>query len=99
MKINMAEKTKKTVSTTTSTSIREEKKKEIPKGAKIISKSVRTETEEIENGYLISKHYDVSYEVGGNKDWTYFTKRWYSKEDPLEINIKDKALADAFEES
>lgn len=84
-------------STTTST-MTQEKKKEVPKGAKIISKTVRTETEEIENGFLVSKNYDVSYEVNGNRDYAYYSKKWYSKEDPLTITLNDKSLADAFEE-
>lgn len=88
-------------STTTTSSLTEEKKKEVPAGATIISRTVRTETEEIENGYLISKNYDVAYEEGkGDKKergYCYYTKKWYTKEDPLTIKINDKALAEEFD--
>ncbi len=31
-------------------------------------------------------------------DYSYEVKKWYSKEDPLTINVSDKNLADAFTE-
>lgn len=91
-------KSKTKTSTTTSFS-KEEKKKEVPKGAEIISKTVRTETEEIENGWLISKNYDITYKEKTSEynGYAYFSKKWYSKTDPLTIKLNDKALADAFE--
>lgn len=78
--------------------------KSLPEGAKVLSKETSTKVEEIENGYLICKNIEYRYETGtGNNrrtDWLSITKRWYSKEDPLEIkiNTKDKALADSFNE-
>jgi plasmid rolling circle replication initiator protein Rep len=89
----------------TETSIRKVSKaenKQIPAGAKILSKENRVTVEEIENGFLICKSTDVRYTLGTGKDahteYAYITKRWFSKEDPLEIklNNKDKSLADAF---
>jgi hypothetical protein len=78
--------------------------KTLPKGAIVLSKSITTRVEEIENGYLICKNIEYKYETGTGDakrtDWMYITKRWYTKEDPLEIklNSKDKALADSFNE-
>lgn len=86
----------KKISTTVSMST-ETKKKEVPKGAKILSRTVRTETEEIENGWLISKNFDISFEVNGNRDWAYYTKKWYTKNDPLTVKVNDKSLADEFD--
>jgi len=71
-----------------------------PKGAEIISRSVRVETEQIENGWLISKYYDGRYKTKGDDSTQYFNycKKWYSEEDPLSIELTDKTLADAFSE-
>ncbi len=53
-------------STTMTNKIKEQKK--VPAGAEIISKTVRVETEEIENGYLITKNIDVTCSYyAGNK--------------------------------
>lgn len=84
----------RTTSTTMTTTVKENK--EPPANAKIISKTITTSTEEIENGWLISKNFDISYEVKGEKRWTYFSKKWYSKTDPLSIKVTDKSLADEF---
>lgn len=93
---------KKSTSTSTSTTVSSEtrKSKEPPAGAKIISESVRTETEEIENGWILTKNYDVSYMLGKEKNWTYYTKKWFSKTNPITVtvNVNDKALADQFDE-
>jgi hypothetical protein len=75
----------------------------IPKGSKILGKDVSTEVEEIENGFIITKRTEIkfSYKTPDNSertDYSYQTKKWFSKEDPLTINISDKNLADAFTE-
>jgi hypothetical protein len=66
----------------------------IPKNAKILSKSVSVTVEEIENGFLISKSTDVKYEREENTEYSYTTKRYYSKENPLEIDLDNLKLAD-----
>jgi hypothetical protein len=76
----------------------ESKKKEVPKGAIITSKTVRTETEQIENGWITSKNYDISYTLKGSNGYAYYSKKWFTKEDPLEIKVTDKSVADAFDE-
>jgi len=95
-------KAKKTISTTSSTTIKEEKENKPPEGSRIIERSVRTETRQIENGWLITKSYSGRYIPKGSEDkyGNYFdyNKVWYSKEDPLTITLNDKSLADAFEE-
>ena len=93
----------KKTATTTSTVSTEIKNKVPPKGAEIIEQNVRTETEEIENGFLVTKTYDGRYIAKGSEDkygtWFNYNKKWFSKEDPLTITINDAALADAFDDS
>jgi hypothetical protein len=91
-------KAKTSTSVTTRTSMEQKKDKEVPAGADIVSSNITTETEEIENGWLITKRYDVTYRAKGSEhtDYAYFNKKWFSKTDPLTINITDKSLAEAF---
>lgn len=90
--------------TTKNVSIRKDTKKEenkvMPKGAEIISSNVSTDVEQIENGYLITKRTETRWKAKGSEysDYSYENKKWFSKVDPLTINVKDKGLADAFEE-
>lgn len=76
-----------------------EKGKEVPAGAKVINTSTEVRVEEIENGFIISKEIRTEYKLKDKEysDYVYDTKKYYSEEDPLEINITDKSLADAFE--
>lgn len=78
---------------------RKEEKKPIPAGAEIVRNNTSVNVEEIENGYLITKNIDLTYRVKGSDhtDYFYDTKRWYSEENPLEIKVEDKALADVFD--
>lgn len=91
-------------STSVTTTMRSESKqvKEVPKDAEIVNSSITTETEEIENGWLITKRYDITYRMKSNKDghneYAYYNKKWFSKEDPLKIDLKDKSLSEAFED-
>jgi len=66
----------------------------IPKNAKILSKSISVIVEEIENGFLISKSTDIKYEHEKKTEYSYTTKRYFSKENPLEINLDNLKLAD-----
>jgi len=77
-----------------------DKEKTLPEGAKVINTTTEVRVEEIENGYIISKEIRTEYKVKGKdySDYLYDTKKYYSEEDPLEINITDKTLADAFED-
>ena len=60
----------------------------IPKGAKILSKDVSITVEEIENGFLICKSSDVKYEgKNGNTEYSYNTKKYFAKENPLDIDM------------
>ena len=70
----------------------------IPKGAKILSKDVSVTVEEIENGYLVSKSTEVKYEYEKKTDYSYNTKKYYSKENPLDINLNILSLADKIDE-
>lgn len=94
-------KTSKTTRTTSvSTSTRQEKQKKVPKGAEILSKEIRTSVKEIENGFIVSKNYDVTFKEDGkdHSDYAYWTDEYYSETDPLTIDINDAALADKFED-
>jgi len=73
------------------------KKEQIPKGATIIHTDEDIRVEKIENGFLITKNSDIKYSVkNGSTEYAYLTKRWYSKEDPLQISSNNKELADVF---
>lgn len=71
----------------------------LPKGAQIISKDIAVEVEEIENGFLIIKRCEYKYQMpkSSYSDYKSHTEKWYSEDNPLKINTKDKDLADLFE--
>lgn len=75
-----------------------EENKPVPKGAIIMNTTTTTDVEEIENGYLITKTTETKWKADPKaySDYTYETKKWYSKEDPLTITSSDKGLAEAF---
>ena len=51
--------------------------------------------EEIENGFITRKSYDVQYQIGEKVDYAYFTQKWYTKKNPMKLDIpKEKSLAD-----
>lgn len=77
--------------------IQEKKVFELPKGAKIIKKDVNTSIEEIENGFLIRKSYDLKWTSadGENSNYEYFTKTWYTEKNPITYTEDEEiALAD-----
>ena len=82
-------------------SVKSPEMKEIPKGARITRKSKTTSVEKIENGYIITENWDISYEYKEGKetrnDYKYITKKYYSKEDPVEFT-GSKALSELFED-
>lgn len=69
----------------------------LPEGATIIKKSHTIRVQEIENGFLICKNYDIKYQLSGSdhSDYMYHEKKWYSKDNPMKIEEpKEKSLAD-----
>lgn len=76
----------------------------LPKGAKILNKSERVEVEEIENGFILSKNCEIKYEYASGTDqevrtdWLYYTRKWFSKTDPLQVKLDNKSLAESFED-
>ena len=77
------------------------KDKKLPEGAKIIEKNLRIDVEEIENGFLVSKEYSIEYKLRDNIQHMWFTKKIYSKDNPLEgvdldIDVEEESLADKF---
>jgi len=92
--------------TVTSTVTMEQKSEKPPASAIIKSQTVRTSTEEIENGWLVTKNYNGYYwkdksekEKDSYGNYFNYDLKWYSKEDPLTITVNDKSLADAFNDS
>lgn len=78
-----------------SASFKSKSKFSLPEGAEVIKKDHSVRVEEIENRFIISKSYDISYQLGDKTDYQYFTKQWYAKDNPLEINIdEEEDLAD-----
>ena len=69
----------------------------VPKGATILSKDVSVNVEEIENGFLIVKNYDIKYQMKDNTGYAYITKKWFSEKNPLDINLEGLSLADKFD--
>lgn len=72
----------------------------VPEGATIVDTKTSLSVKEIENGFLIEKQMEAKYvDIHGNHDWLYHTKRWFSKENPMEIDLEkfeEKTLADNF---
>lgn len=80
-------------------SFRKKEEFTLPKGAKVLYKDISIRVEEIENGFLVSKEINVKFEVNKMTDYRYYTKKYYSQENPLTIDLKDvggKKLADNF---
>lgn len=82
-----------------SASLEPKKTFKLPAGAVIIKKEVRINVEEIENGFLLRKNYDIKWQMGedGDEDrrteYEYFTKTWFSKDNPITYK-EPKNLAD-----
>lgn len=93
-------KTKTSTSIRTSTESKKENKP--PKGATILESNITTSTEQIENGFLITKSYSGRYTTKGDSDsyghYFSYDKKWYSKTDPLTVTLNDKTLSDAFDD-
>lgn len=68
----------------------------LPKGGSITKKNVSLQVKEIENGFLLTKSYDLEWvDSKGSNHYEYFDKCWYSETNPIEINMPDeKSLAD-----
>ncbi len=71
-------------------------KTKLPTGATVIKKDVRVTVEQIENGFICKKNYDIRYSLNGKTDYLYYTKKVYSEDNPIEIK-EDKMLADYFD--
>lgn len=96
-KLQKASSLRTKTSYTTGFSSREEKTEKPPKGAEIESQTIRTEVEEIENGWILCKNYDGRWkDEKGETHYFYYSEKYYSEENPVEVTIKDKALADKF---
>lgn len=83
-------------STTIDTKSKEE---QIPAGSVITKKDINIRVEEIENGFIVSKEFEIRYRAPKSNydDSCYYTKKWYSETNPLELKTQDnKSLAEAF---
>ena len=68
----------------------------LPKGATITKKSISLCVREIENGFLLTKSYDLEWvDSKDSNHYEYFDKCWFSEKNPIEVNMPDdKSLAD-----
>lgn len=71
---------------------------DIPSSAKILSKDTSITVEEIESGFLISKSTEVKYKDNNKTDYSYNTKKFFSKDNPLELKM-DKFNNESFVEN
>lgn len=67
----------------------------MPPGAKVISKKLDVCVQEIENGFIVKKSYDIKFECEGREDYMYYCKKVFSKTNPVEFK-EDKNLASYF---
>lgn len=73
----------------------------LPAGAKVIKQTTNVEVEEIENGFLVTKRTEYEYQMKdkGYTDWKTIYKKYYSKTNPLTIDLDDigkESIADKF---
>lgn len=72
----------------------------LPEGSEIIKKNISIHIEEIENGFIISKEYQLEVLRGDDIRHEYLTKKFYSKKNPMKnLDLKltkeeDLSLAD-----
>lgn len=77
-------------------------KDNLPAGAKIIKQTTNVDVEEIENGFLITKRTEYEYQKKDKDytDWKSIYKKYYSKTNPLTIDLDDigskDSIADKF---
>lgn len=71
----------------------------LPEGATVIKNSHTISVREIENGFILRKAYDIKWTLGDDSNYEYFSKEWWSKENPLKITMpkEEKSLADKLE--
>lgn len=60
-------------------------KPKVPYGATIISNKVLYTVVKIENGYLLTKNYDIEYQIEDRIKYLNYNKQWYSKTNPIAI--------------
>jgi hypothetical protein len=85
--------TNKTISKTN-----KQAKPKIPAGATVINKNCTVNIEEIENGYLITKNYDLRYQSKDEKhtEYLYWSENYYTEDEPMLSIDGTKSLADIF---
>lgn len=65
----------------------------LPPGANIIKKTYSIRVEEIENGFIVCKNYDIKYQnLDGNTEYAYVCKKWFAKENPMKIEVDDSEV-------
>ena len=71
-------------------------KTKLPAGAVVTKESVNVSVEEIENGFIVTKSFEINYTLKGRTDYMYYSKKAYFKENPIQIK-EDKMLASYFD--
>ena len=68
---------------------------DIPEGAKITNRKYSLSVEEIENGFLTRKSWDIKYVIDGDERYAYYTQKFFTKTNPMKFDFKEKSLADS----
>lgn len=78
--------------------IEEQKEFVLPKGATLIKSTENVSVRKISNGYILRKSYDIKWKAAGGDDtqYEYYTKEWFTEENPVTIKMPttNKSLAD-----
>lgn len=80
------------------TTIEAKTKFTLPKNAEVLKKETRIRVEEIENGFLLRKSYEIKWkDETGETRWDNFDKAWFSKDNPVKLTTPKKMnLSDNF---
>ena len=78
--------------------IEEQREFVLPKGAILIKSTENISVRKIVNGYVLRKSYDIKWKAKSDEDtqYDYYSKEWYSQENPVSITMPkmNKSLAD-----
>jgi len=57
----------------------------LPPGATVISKETRVSVEQIKNGFLLKKSYDIKWRAkdDDSNNYDYYSETWFSTENPM----------------
>ncbi len=63
----------------------------LPKGGKIVKKECRVSVEEIKNGFLVTKNWEIQWKNSKEESqWDYHDEKWFSETNILENKINEE---------